>query len=155
LNYVEPLTTAAEPLMDAHGTQGFHGTPVEKHWSKPRNKRLKLLDRKKARKMPKQINPSLYFSLTRFLSSEFFSDCRYRKDDTFCQEWQKRDRRSYDSPANITFLKTKEMNPNSACLEYCSLKNLFFLYLLNKNWFNANIKYEYIFKLKNLCEVCT
>jgi hypothetical protein len=25
---------AAEPFMDAHGTQGFRGTPVEKHWSR-------------------------------------------------------------------------------------------------------------------------
>jgi hypothetical protein len=75
--------------------------------SEPRKNPLKLLDWKKARKMPKQINPSLFFSLARFLSSEFFIDGRYQKDDTFCQEWQKRDRRSYDSPPNITFLKTK------------------------------------------------
>jgi hypothetical protein len=26
------MTMAAEPLMHTHGTQGFHGTPVEKHW---------------------------------------------------------------------------------------------------------------------------
>jgi len=26
--------SAAEPLADARGTLGFHGTPVENHWTK-------------------------------------------------------------------------------------------------------------------------
>ncbi len=50
---------AAEPLMDAHGTQGFRGTLVEKHWPRQTfNYKLVSAQKSFSTKFPNEALPS-------------------------------------------------------------------------------------------------
>jgi hypothetical protein len=65
------MSKLAEPLEDAHGTLGFRGTPVEKHWLNQYHLRLLPIVLSRWHKLPIPSEADAYLIVLKALDTEF------------------------------------------------------------------------------------